>query len=131
MKKFLIMLFVVLSMGTAFAGPNHHHGGHRGPGCPPPPPRYCGRYYGGYYYRNDGVRLAADIVGLVGAGLSILNPRPVIVTTPVQTVVQQPIIVEQPKTTWIKVIGPDGREYYQKVVQRPYYSQPPPRIIYY
>lgn len=131
MKKFLIVLFIVSSMVTTFAGPSHHHhGGYRGPGCPPPPPP--GRYYGGCYYRNDGVRLAADIVSLVGAGLSILNPRPVIVTTPAQSVIQQPVVIEQPRTVWVKVIGTDGRVYYyQKTVNEQYFPPPQQRVIYY
>lgn len=114
---------------SIFAGPHHHHGGHRGPGYLPPPPE---RYYGGCYYKSDEIRLAADIVSLVRAGLSIFNPRPVIVTTTVQSVIQQPVVVKQPRTVWVKVIGIDGRVYYyQKTINEQYYPPPQQRIIYY
>ena len=61
MKKQLIVL-VAITAGALMAAPHHapHHG-------------------------NDGVRLAADIVRLVGTGLQIINPQPVVVA-PTQTV---------------------------------------------
>ena len=58
MKKQLIVL-VAITAGALMAGP-HHHAPHHG---------------------NNGVRLAADIVNLVGAGLRIINPPPVVVAT--------------------------------------------------
>jgi hypothetical protein len=61
--KILTVCAVLLTASVAFAGPPpcHHDRG------------------------NSGVRLAADIVGLVGASLDILSPRPVIVTQPAVT----------------------------------------------
>lgn len=98
MKKSFLILFVCFSALSIFAGspPRHHgHGRPDGRYWGPPPPGYY--YRGGYYYRNDSVRLAADIVGLVGTSLNILNPpRPVVVTPSVIIPSQQPVIVEQP-----------------------------------
>ena len=132
MKKALIVLLITMSVSSVLAHPPHRgHCPGRGYG---PPPRYYyrpGPYYRGGYYRNDGVKLAADIVGLVGAGLYILNPpRPVVITPPTQTVIQQPVIVEPQQPTYIKVIGSDGRVYYQRVTPEQVVS-PPVKVINY
>lgn len=66
MKKIFSIIVIVCMGMMLYAGPHHHHHGHHG--SPPPPCRV-----------NSGVRLAADIVGLVGAGLSVLRP-PVVYT---------------------------------------------------
>lgn len=58
MKKAVIVL-VAITAGTLMAGPHHAH-----------------------HHGNNGVRLATDIVNLVGAGLRIINPRPVVVAAP-------------------------------------------------
>lgn len=72
MKKILIIFVLSAMLVPLYGGP---HGG-RGY-CGPPPRHYC-------HGPNNGVRLAADIVGLVGAGLNILAPRTVVVQpTPV------------------------------------------------
>lgn len=96
MKKTLfIIMTMIMSVGVVFAGP---HGGRGcGPrhGCPPPPPRY---YYGGC--GNSGVRLAADIVGLVGAGLNILAPRTVVVNSPTPAYIA-PAPVVYPTPTYV------------------------------
>ena len=51
-----------------------------------------------HHHHDNGVRLAADIVNLVGASLNtanaLVNPAPVVVTQPV--VYQQPVVVTQP-----------------------------------
>ena len=93
MKKRIMMILaaVMVAVPTAFAGP--HGGPHGGPrpwGGPRP-----GYYYGGCRY--PGVRLAADIVGLVDASLGLATglalapfygvpvaPRPVVVPRPVR-----------------------------------------------
>ena len=67
MKKIFSIIVVVCMGMMLYAGPPHHH--HHGHHVPPPPS----------YRVNNGVRLAADIVGLVGAGLSVLRP-PVVYT---------------------------------------------------
>ena len=98
MKKMLfIIMAMIMSVGVVFAGP---HGGRGGRGCGPrhgcpPPPRY---YYGGC--GNSGVRLAADIVGLVGAGLNILAPRTVVVNSPAPAYVA-PTPVVYPTPTYV------------------------------
>ena len=49
---------------------------------------------------NDGVRLATDIVNLVGASVRLLNPYPIVITPapvvvqPAPVVIQEPIIVD-------------------------------------
>ena len=134
MKKILIVLLFTFTIISIFAGQPPHRGHCPGRGYGPPH-RYYYRprpyYRCGYYYRNDGVRLAADIVGLVGAGLYILNPsRPVVITPPTQTVIQQPVIVEPQQPTYIKVIGSDGKVYYQRVTPEQVVS-PPVRVINY
>ncbi|MCQ2352137.1 MAG: hypothetical protein MJ033_01500 [Victivallaceae bacterium] len=68
MKKFLIAV-VGCAAFAVMAGPH---------GC------------GGHHHGSDGVRLATDIVDLVGASLNILAPRTV-VTTPVVTPVVAPV----------------------------------------
>ena len=68
MKKFLIAV-VGCAAFAVMAGPH---------GC------------GGHNHGSDGVRLATDIVDLVGASLNILAPRTV-VTTPVVTPVVAPV----------------------------------------
>lgn len=72
-------------------------------------PRHCG-------YRNDGVRLAADIVGLVGAGLNVLAPRTVVVQpTPVYT---SPTYVAPAQT----VVYPSAAPVYVQPIPRPIVS---------
>ncbi len=56
---------------------------------PPPPPKH--------HHDNDGVRLATDIVRLVGASLDLFAPRQVIYTQP--AVQQSTIVYGQPNTT--------------------------------
>ena len=124
MKKILIVALVMSIFIPVYARP---HGGDRygyRPGPPPPPRRYyhCGP--------NNGVRLAADIVGLVGASLWVLNPPRQ--TTVIQQV-PQPVIIQQPqvqmKPVWIQTVGPDGRVTYQKVFVQEQVS--PSQVIYY
>ena len=76
--KIHMLLGVVLLLGaSAFAAPPPGHGGrHRG-GCGYHAHRGgCGYHRGG---GSSGVRLAADIVGLVGTSLNVLSPRTVVV----------------------------------------------------
>ena len=56
MKKILALIFVGMFSINLMAGP---HGGHHGP----PPPR-----------QNNGIRLAADIIGLAGMALDVVRP---------------------------------------------------------
>ena len=59
--KTVLTVAVIITCAGAMAGPHHHHHHHK---------------------HNDGIRLATDIVNLVGAGLNVLAPRPVVVTAP-------------------------------------------------
>ncbi len=88
MKKILSAALVlgVLGAGTVLAGP-------------PPPPECgpCRRHDCG----SDGVRMAANILSLVGAGLNILRgPQTIVVNQPAvevqPAVVTEPIVVPQP-----------------------------------
>lgn len=66
---------------------------------------------------NDGVRLATDIVNLVGASVRLLNPYPVVVT-PAPVIVQPaPVVIQEPI-----VIDP------VYVPRRPRYVPPRPRF---
>ena len=66
--KFLAVATLAICTGTAaYAGPHHHH-------------------HGG----SDGVRLATDIVRLVGASLNLVAPPPVVVAPPPPVVVAPP-----------------------------------------
>lgn len=58
--KTVLTVAVIITCTGVMAGPRHHH----------------------HHKHNNGVRLATDIVNLVGAGLNILAPRPVVVTAP-------------------------------------------------
>ncbi len=132
MKKFFVILLTVLVSIAVLAGPPPHHHHHGGPGWGRgygPPPRYWGYGYG---YRNDGVRLAADIVGLVGAGLYVLNPpRPVVVAPQpvVQQVVEQPVVIEK-EIKYLPIRMPDGRIFYQKVEEEKYVPRSTIRYVY-
>lgn len=94
MKKsawILILGLSLVSCTSLLAGPPRG-GGHGG-----------GRYDGRDWRRNDGVRLATDIVNLVGASINILRPQPTIVVPAQQFgnpgyYVQPapPVIVQQP-----------------------------------
>lgn len=124
MKKILIVALVMSIFIPIYARP------HRGDryGCRPWPPPPPGRYY--HCGPNNGVRLAADIVGLVGASLWVLNPPRQ--TTVIQQV-PQPVIIQQPqvqmKPVWIQTVGPDGRVTYQKIFVQEQVS--PSQVIYY
>lgn len=98
MKKFLIAV-VGCAAFAVMAGP---HGCHHG---------------------NDGVRLAADIVDLVGASLNILAPQTVI-TTPVVTtpVVAAPVVTPVVAPVVVRPAVYPYRRYY-----RPCRPCPPPR----
>lgn len=67
---------------------------------------------------NDGVRLATDIVNLVGASVRLLNPYPVVVT-PAPVVIQEPIVIDPvyvPRRPWY-------------VPRRPWYVPRRPRYV--
>lgn len=114
MKKLIIALVVVTCVTSVYARGHHHHG-------------------------NDGVRLAADIVNLVGYGINgILRPlfapttvvtTPAISTTPVvvspaPAVVRGPVVVQP-----TPVVQPTVVQYPTPVVQvSPNYYYPP---VYY
>lgn len=49
--------------------------------------------HGHHHKENDGVRLAAEIIGLVGA---VLNPQPVVVTPAPVVVAPPPVVVPAP-----------------------------------
>lgn len=100
--KILAVCAVLLTASVAFAGPPpcHHDRG------------------------NSGVRLAADIVGLVGASLDILSPRPVIVTQPAVTEVvytpatqviyttPAPVVYTRPVYRWTPPPPPPPRHHH-------------------
>ena len=73
MKKHLLAVIAV-GMGMTLLGgpPPGPRTNYRRNAPPPPPPRHH-HHHGG----SDGVRLAADIVGLVGASVNLLAPRQV------------------------------------------------------
>ena len=81
----------------------------------PPPPDHHHHHHGG----NDGVRLAADIVGLVGASVNLLAPRTTVVV-PAQPVAPAPVVVQQPVVEPVVVQQP----VVQPVVQQPVVQQP-------
>ncbi len=67
-KILTVAAFAIFAGTAAYAGHHHHHGG------------------------NQGVRLATDIVRLVGATLNTVAPRPVVIAPPppVKVVVPPP-----------------------------------------
>ena len=71
--------------------------------------------HGHHHKENDGVRLAAEIIGLVGA---VLNPQPAVVVTPAPVVVAPP-----PPPPPIVVPVPPA----PVIIHRP---APPPRRIH-
>jgi len=111
MKKILLMIGVVTAAICAFAGP--HGCGPCGPGwgprpCGPgwghrPPPPHC---HGGWWGRGGCNFWPGFVGGVIGGAVAsaIVDPAPVVVTTPVVTtpvvtrpvVVQQPVVVSQP-----------------------------------
>lgn len=98
-KAVLGALLITAVATPAFAGPHHRHDKHH----------------------NEGVHLAAEIIGLVGRALGVVNPPQTVVVThpappppPVQTVV-----VTQPAPRPVIVTPPP-----RPVVRRP---APPPR----
>ena len=107
MKTTTLMIFLAAMStfnGLAFAGPPPRH-----PECGPH--HYHHHHHPGYR-GSDGVRMAADIVGLVGASLNILRGPAVI--QPVYTVpVVQPVV--QPVYT-VPVVQPayPVRRYYYR-----------------
>ncbi len=86
-RKSLVAVFAVFGLSVSvFAGPHHNPGPRRPP-------------------HNDGVRLAADIVSIVGNVLTLnaiynnpntvfVHPAPTIVPSPV--VVQSPVVIQPP-----------------------------------
>ena len=124
MKKFLLAVFCSTALtGVCFAW--HHHGW-----GPHPWHHHC--------HGSSGVRLAADIVGLVGNSVGLLNtvyspavvaqpvvvqqPQPVVVQQPQPVVVQQPqpvVVQQQPQPVIVQQPQP-------VVVQQPVY----PTVIY-
>lgn len=119
MKRVMILLAVCVASLSVLAGPPRGRDGSRP--CPPrhsppPPPRHGGCW--GYDYRgSSGVRLAADIVGLVGNSIGVVNaltPRTTVVV-PAQPAVVQPIIQPVPVVQ-------------QPVVQQPIVQQPAPAV---
>lgn len=110
-KKLLVIMAIGLGMALLGGPPpdrkprsDHRRRDHR----PPPPPHHH-HHHGG----SDGVRLAADIVGLVGASVNLLAPRPAAVVVPAQPAVvvpAEPVMVQQPVQ--------------QPVVQQPVVQQP-------
>ena len=113
--KAILACAVVLTGVSVFAGP--HDGGHHG--CPP----------------SSGVRLAADIVGLVGESLNILR-GPVVYAAPAPQIVQTvpaaaPVVYTTPAAAQTTVIytTPETRIYYSNpVYYRPAPPPPPPRF---
>lgn len=102
MKKFTLIVVLLLAGIAVFAGP-HHRGGYRG-----------GRR------GNDGVWLAAGITSIVANGLHIVNavtaPRAVVATpTPAPVVTYQQPVYQQP------VVQPALQPVYY---QQPVYTQP-------
>ena len=114
MKKVMVLLAVFVAALSVFAGPPRGRDGSRP--CPPrhsppPPPRHGG-YWRHDYHGSSGVRLAADIVGLVGNSIGVVNaltPRTTVVV-PAQPAVVQPVIQPVP------------------VVQQPVVQQPAPAV---
>ena len=58
--KTVLAVAVIATCAGVMAGPHHHH----------------------HHKPNNGVRLATDIVNLVGASLNLAAPRPAVVTIP-------------------------------------------------
>jgi hypothetical protein len=95
MKKKLFVFFMIVGMTIpVFAHGHHHHHG------------------------SDGVRLATDIVNLVGASLNIIIPRPVVVAP---APVVQPTVVVPPPVSYVPVAP---------VYTYPVVPAPLPRPIY-
>lgn len=106
MKRFIICLFVCCIGMTVFAGPRDRKNGRR-----PNPPRHAHRH--NHHHRNDGLRIANGILGIVDKGLRILaGPQPTVVVQQPQVVVpqppvvvQQPAVVVQPPATQVIQVG--------------------------
>lgn len=94
---------------SVFAGPAQGKGVGTRPldheqGCGDQGQRISGhRYKANGHHGNDGVRLAADIVELVGTGLNLIRPphpliltQPVVVQPVIPSVVQSSVIVPAP-----------------------------------
>lgn len=115
--KLLIFLATMsLFAGQAFAGPPPHGGHHH-------------HHHG--YSGSSGVRLAADIVGLVGVSLDILRGPTVVYTAPAVQPVVQPVYttpVVQPVYTTPVYTVPAVRPVYYTT---PVYTVPAPRPVYY
>lgn len=124
MKTVKLMIFLAAMSifgGLAFAGPppRHPDGGH-----------YHHHHHDRCGYRgSDGVRLAADIVGLVGASLNILRGPTVVqpvYTAPVYTApAVQPVytapVVHPVYTTPVYTVPAARPVYYRRPPCRPYY----------
>ena len=99
MKK-LLLAIMAIGLGMTLLGgpppdrrprPDYRRRNYR----PAPPPPHHHHHHGG----SDGVRLAADIVNLVGASVDLLAPRPAAVVVPAQSTVvvpAEPVVVQQP-----------------------------------
>lgn len=118
MKKFCMIVFSMMLVVTAFAGPHGGRGGHgggRGHGGHGGPPSY---YHGGGHHNhhggggNSGIRLATDIVNLVGASLNLISPGVVVDTGP--TYVTPTYVAPTPTY----------------VAPQPVYIQPAPQVVY-
>ena len=121
MKKNLVIAIALFAGGALLAGspPNGGRGCHdtrgyrpcspRRPPCPPPRPLYRHHRPGGYWDRgrgSSGVRLASDIVDLVGTSIGVVNAlsTPAVVVVPAQpAVVQQPIVQSVPVVQQVPV----------------------------
>jgi len=53
------------------------------------------------HHHNDGVRLASNIIGLVGA---VVNPAPVVVTRPAVVAAPAPVVVTPPPAAPVVVV---------------------------
>lgn len=92
--KILTVAAIAIFAGTAAYAKPHHHD----------------------HDRHNGVRLATDIVRLVGASLDIVTPRPVIVT--------QPAVIAPPPV----VVPPRPHYYYRPAPPPPkHHHRPAPR----
>lgn len=75
---------------------------------------------------NDGVRLATDIVNLVGASVRLLNPYPIVIT-PAPVVVQTPVVT----TTTPVIVQPAPVVIQEPIIVDPIYvpRRPPIRKL--
>ena len=64
--------------------------------------------HGHHHHGNDGVRLATDIVNLVGASLNVLTGGPVYITPPPPP---PPVVVVPPPPPRPIVVAPPPRRY--------------------